>query len=119
MLSLIWHVVKAALCTGSRTWKVRTGRPHRSRTSVWKDIQQWIRAKQLDAAIWTDLPPKFDGDFTLESAIAFWKRLPPDKAEEARNYANDAPEEVDTDLRRRLQAENLLGAPAGTESSTS
>jgi hypothetical protein len=28
------------------------GRPYRSRTSVSKDIQQWVRAKQLDAALW-------------------------------------------------------------------
>lgn len=95
-------------------------RPHRSRTSVWKDIQHWVRAKKFDAAIWTDLPPKFDGEFTLDSAVAFWRRLPAARVEDAKKYAQEAPEEVDTDLRRRLQAENLLGpTPAGAEPSNS
>ncbi len=84
------------------------GRPHRSRTSLWKEILQWVRSQQFDAAVWTDLAPKFPGEFTLDSAVAFWKQLPGHTAEKARRYAQEAPEEVDTDLRRRLGAEGLV-----------
>jgi hypothetical protein len=47
---------------------------HRSRTGLWKDIQQWVRANQLDAAVWTDLPPKFPREFSLETALALTSR---------------------------------------------
>lgn len=89
----------------------------RSRTGLWMDIQVWVRAKKFDAAIWTDLPPDFPGGFTLDRAVAFFKRLPVETAEDARKYVREAPQEVDTDLRRRLHAENLLApAPAAVES---
>lgn len=84
------------------------GSRHRSRTVLWQDIRNWLGQQDLDAAVWTDLPPRFRGHFTPERALAFWQALPTDKLEGAKRYVNQAPEEVDTDFRRVLRAENLL-----------
>lgn len=84
-----------------------TGR-YRSRTPMWQDIREWLRHEGLDAAIWTDLGPRFKGEFTLERGLAFWQALPADKLEGAKQYARQAPEEVDTDFRRLLRAKHLL-----------
>ncbi len=81
---------------------------HRSRTGFWKDIRQWALGMHLDAVIWTDLPPRFHNTFTLDAAVNFWRQLPPEIMRSARDYARDAPEEIDTDLRRRLRDEGLL-----------
>jgi hypothetical protein len=85
----------------------------RARKGVpWRDIQKWVQEQKLDAAIWTDLPRTLPCETTPEDLVDYFKillaKLPADKAEQAKEYARRAPEEVDTDLRRRLNAENLL-----------
>jgi len=79
----------------------------RSRTEMWTEIQAWLQNKPIDAAVWTDLPPRFPVPFTLEAAIEHWRGLPAEKMEAARAYVRQAPAEVDTDLRRRLVIEGL------------
>lgn len=83
------------------------GRRRRSRTAQGKQIRKWARAQKLDAAIWTDLPPK-PGRFTVEAALRAWRQLPPETQEAARRYVRLAPKETDTDLRRRLRKEKLI-----------
>lgn len=79
----------------------------RSRTNQWKAIQTWVRANKLDAAIWTDLPPK-RGRFTLDAAVRGWRALTPEEQAAAGRYVRMAPKETDTDLRRRLRTEGLI-----------
>lgn len=86
--------------------KAAAGTRRRSRTSQWKTIQTWVRGMSLDAAVWTDLPPK-PGRFTLDAAVRGWRRLAPEKQRAAADYVRMAPRETDTDLRRRLRTERL------------
>lgn len=95
-------------CPATRIGYVRAtaGTRHRSRTGHWLGIQKWLQARSLDAAIWTDLPPR-PGRFSVDAAIRTWKKWPVALRESARQYVNLAPKGVDTDLRRRLRAEGL------------
>src|SRR5664279_4424626 len=43
-------------------------RSKRDETHVLPLIESWAKQKQLDAVIWTNLLPKFDEDFSVESA---------------------------------------------------
>ncbi len=94
---------------------VEAGRatPYRSRTAQWRAIHEWLGNAPglLHGAIWTDLEPRFDGPFTLEGAVEFWRGMSADVESAARRYAELAPSEVDTDLRRRLRQEGLIGGP--------
>jgi hypothetical protein len=96
-------------CAARRIGYIRAGEGtrHRSRTSQWNAIQKWVRAKRVDAVIWTDLAPR-PGRFTLDAAVRFWKRLPAETQVKAREYARMAPKQTNTDLRRRLQREKLI-----------
>ena len=93
---------------------VEAGHParHRSRTGQWQEIREWLSASPapVDAAVRTDLEPAFPGPFSLDAAVKFWRRLPAPLRDAAKVYAEEAPPEVDTDLRRRLSEENLIGA---------
>lgn len=90
---------------------------HNARQGVpWEDIRTWGEAKDLNAAIWTDLKYRFDGDWSVDNAIAFWKtQIPADKLAEAAKYASSAPPEVDTDLRQRLIEEGLIAKRGAVE----
>ena len=91
--------------------EAKAGKTHRSRTvEGWRGIWDWLSTSPTpaEAAVWTDLEPRFEGLFTLDAAVEFWRTLPAGVASEARNYAEHAPAEVDTDLRRRLHNEGLI-----------
>jgi hypothetical protein len=83
---------------------------HRSRTGVWVDIKEWLAERQIPAAVWTDLAPRFlrGTRFTTEAAVNHWKGLSPQRREAARAYVNQAPLEVDTDLRRLFREQGLV-----------
>lgn len=99
-------------CAVTAIGYVDTGRSdqHRARPGVpWKDIEAWATAKKLGAAVWTDLPPNFQGEWNLDQVVDFWKtKIPADRIAAAKEYASRAPPEVDTDLRRRLVIEKLI-----------
>jgi len=71
---------------------------------VCQAIRDWAAELGFDAVIWTDLLPKFEEGkpFTVENAVAYLQSLSPAKAACAREYIRNAPQEVDTPLRRRL-----------------
>lgn len=87
---------------------------HRSRTQLCWDIQAWVKEKDFDAVIWTDLPPQLPRGVSYEGLFDLFKKLmaelPADQVAEAKTYASKAPAEVDTDLRRRLVQEGLIPA---------
>lgn len=74
---------------------------------VFDGIAQWCKKNSFHAVVWTALPPKFGGKpgkgFSVENAIEYLEGLPKTARENALKYIKQAPEEVDTPLRRRLK----------------
>ena len=79
-------------------------------------IENWGRSKDLDAVVWTALPPGFKGDRdrtpTAEEIIKFLCELAAEKRRHAEEYVRRAPRQIDTDHRRRIEAE-LHWIPTG------
>lgn len=74
-------------------------------------IQEWAKKMDLDAVIWTNLPPKFnkkDNDIpNLEEAIKYLKSLDIDinTRKTAEEYIRKAPKQIDTEYRRKFESE--------------
>lgn len=70
-------------------------------------ISRWAEDNNIDAVIWTDLPSNFSekigADFSVPKAIEYLKTLSQDGATKARRYIREAPNEVDTLLRRMVR----------------
>ncbi|MDO7896938.1 hypothetical protein [Pseudomonas citrulli] len=69
-------------------------------------IAEWARARQLDAVIWTALPPRFNGMEgqvpSADEAIAYLANLTGEARDHAREYIRMTPEQIDTPYRREL-----------------
>lgn len=98
---------------------IREGTPVRN-VGAWSDgtaaasptiagLGSWARSVGAKHVVWTNLPPKFDGVndvvATHEQVIAHLKSLTGESAELAEAYVRRAPREVDTPLRRLIEAE--------------
>lgn len=73
-------------------------------------IQIWLKSSNLDAAIWTKLPPKFNNEErppTIEEAILFINNLDTVSNNRAIDYINNAPNQIKTAF-RDLFAEKLI-----------
>lgn len=75
-------------------------------------IQNWAKNIELDAVIWTNLPPKFnciEGRIpSLEEAISYLQSITDNKTKElAKEYIRRTPKQIDTEYRREF--EKLLG----------
>jgi hypothetical protein len=72
-------------------------------------IQNWAKALNLDAVIWTSLPSKFgenDGvEPSLNEAIIYLKSLDINKRATAEEYIRRAPKQIDTEFRRKFESE--------------
>ena len=72
-------------------------------------IENWLRDKDLDAAVWTDLPANFTKRtgmaFTAENVIAYLKSLEGNSLDAVRTYILNAPESISTPLRRTIEEE--------------
>lgn len=72
-------------------------------------IQNWVNNLKLDAAIWTNLPPKFqDTDSrvpSLDEAIAYINSLDINARATAEEYIRRTPKQIDTEYRRKFEAE--------------
>lgn len=71
-------------------------------------IGTWLRAQGIDAAVWTALPPKFDGCAgrvpSGEEVVARLARLAPAERELAEEYVRRTPAHIDTAYRRLIEA---------------
>ena len=74
-------------------------------------IESWLRYKDLDAAVWTDLPSNFAEKtgmvFSTKNAIRYLKRLERDRRDSAKDYIIKAPAIINTPV--RLAVEEELG----------
>ena len=71
-------------------------------------IERWAIQKELNAVIWTALPPKFKSQEVTPSAgaiISFLRNLPHERKKYAEEYIRKAPRQIDTDYRRKIEAE--------------
>jgi hypothetical protein len=71
-------------------------------------IKKWIIEKNYQAVVWTDLKSNFEKEsfgkvpFTIEAALNHLNGLCEKGKEQAKTYFKNAPEYVDTPLRRKL-----------------
>jgi hypothetical protein len=77
--------------------------------TIWQRIEQWAKQKGLDAVVWTDLSSNFKEktglDFSEENAVAYISSLSGEALAKAENYVRMAPEQVETNVRKRLKEE--------------
>ncbi|MGB3589191.1 MAG: hypothetical protein WBA23_21775 [Tunicatimonas sp.] len=73
------------------------------------EVKNWLNHLDLDAAIWTNLPPKFEGINyripTLQEAITYLKSLDVNTRNVAEEYIRKAPKQIDTEYRRGFEKE--------------
>ncbi len=74
-----------------------------------RDISKWAENANVEAVIWTVLPPKFngiDGNIpTIDEAIIYLRQLPLEKKNKAEEYVRMAPRQVKTPYRRHFETE--------------
>jgi len=70
-------------------------------------LADWARAHEIEAVVWTSLSPKFDDKDrpTIEDVVAHLKSLNGTMRENAERYIRRAPLQIDTEYRRRIEAE--------------
>lgn len=83
-------------------------RGNRSPASI-PELREWALARNIDAVVWTALPPKFkDEDHrqpSVEDVLGHLRGLSGIQREEAEKYIRRAPRQIDTAYRRRIEAE--------------
>jgi hypothetical protein len=86
-------------------------REDRHRTRLYPDmvepVKEWARAHNVDAVIWTDLPSNFEDHtgrkFSVDAAVDYLAELPKELIDQAREYLDRAPAEIETPLRAKLR----------------
>ena len=71
-------------------------------------IDQWARARDLDAVVWTALPAKFGGVEQMpneDDVIEYLRGLRGVQRDNAERYVRRTPRQVDTEYRRRIEAD--------------
>jgi len=71
-------------------------------------IAAWLRSKGIDAAVWTAVPPKFDGCNgrvpTAAEVVAWLDSCTGEQRAAARDYIRRTPAHIDTRYRRAIEA---------------
>ena len=71
-------------------------------------IAAWLRRMRFDAAVWTALPAKFEGESgrvpTADEVVAVLDGLPEQERAEAERYVRHTPAHIDTRFRRIIAA---------------
>ncbi len=71
-------------------------------------IAAWLRARRIDAAVWTAVPPKFDGENgrvpTADEVVRWLDSRNGEQRAAAEDYIRRTPAHIDTCNRRAIQA---------------
>lgn len=80
-----------------------------TKDEISQTIKEWLNKLDLDAAIWTNLPPKFKKENnkapTLEEALTYLKNLKINTFQTAIEYINKTPKQIDTPYRQGIEKE--------------
>lgn len=76
-------------------------------------LTEWAQQRQIDAVIWTALPPRIahkEGLIpTIDDAIAYLLSLEGEKREHAHHYLAQVPQQLDTPYRRAISQQTGWG----------
>ena len=79
-------------------------------------VESWARNRDIDAAVWTDLPPKTNGNDgiapALQQALSFLKSRTGEEAKAAEDYIRKTPRQIKTSFRSVFEKE-LGWVPTG------
>lgn len=71
-------------------------------------VKAWLRARRIDAAVWTAVPPKFDGENgrvpTAGEVLAWLDSRSGEQRAAAEDYIRRTPAHIDTLYRRAVEA---------------
>ena len=70
---------------------------------ITSEIKEWVKRKNIDAVIWTDLPSNFKQEFTDNNVIKYLENLPPEAKEKAKEYIKRTPLQVQTRMRKVIK----------------
>lgn len=118
---LLWaHMLSADLPSAKKALRDRegiTGEDWSSKIGSWQrgeaapagipELPNWADAHGLDAAIWTALGPKFGGrevSTSVDQVIEYLGGLMGTARDNAKQYIERAPRQIDTEYRRRIEA---------------
>ncbi len=116
----LWAVMDGDdLAAAAEALRVREGAPPDEHIGRWSagagdppdlpGLAAWASPRGATAAVWTRLPPRWDGQDgmapCIEAAIAHLRGLTGAALDRARAYIERAPRQVDTEYHRRIEAE--------------
>jgi len=115
-VKLLWNIMtttdlktaREALRDRERSHLIGTWERGSQEPELIQDLSQWATKQDLDAVVWTALGHKFDGDNILpsiEEVLTYLKGLTGDKCIKSKEYIECAPQQIDTEYRRRIRAE--------------
>lgn len=92
------------------SWESRIGSWQRggAAPASMPDLPDWAQGRGLDAVVWTALGPRFKGQDRLPSAneiVDYLRSCTGTVRESAERYVRQAPRQIDTEFRRRIEAE--------------
>ncbi|RLK51082.1 hypothetical protein DFR31_0998 [Alkalispirillum mobile] len=117
----LWAVMDAAdLASAKRELRKREGIPEKNEEKhigAWSvgdpspalipGLAEWAVGHGIAHVVWTNLPPKFNGEETTPSAeqiVKYLASLTGAQREVAERYVRSAPKQIDTGYRRRIEA---------------
>jgi hypothetical protein len=81
-----------------------------NQVDVFEKMVTWCKDNNFDAAVWTALPSQFKDqtkmEFSVSNAIKYLDSLPKTARKNALNYINEAPKEVVTPVRQKVEQLN-------------
>jgi hypothetical protein len=82
---------------------------HSDQIDIHSTIVRWCKEKGFEGAVWTALLPNFkkelEKEFTIEEALCYLRKLPKNVRREALRYIENAPDCLQTSLRKAVVKE--------------